>query len=64
MLSRYVGVIELTTTGGRLYDILFDATETRANPSALAIVRHKEFPRACEPDLSEFAKTFGATLIG
>jgi hypothetical protein len=63
VLPRYVGIIELSTTSGPLYDVLLDATETRANPSALAFVQHPAFPAAHRTNLQAIAKQFAATLI-
>jgi hypothetical protein len=63
VLSRYVGVIELSATNGPLYDVLLDATETRANPSALVVVQHPAFPTPGQPGLAAIAKKFGAALI-
>ncbi len=63
VLPRYVGIIELSTSTGPLYDVLLDATETRANPSALAFVRHPPFPTAYHDSLQAIAKKFAATLV-
>ena len=38
VFSRYVGLIEIASADGPLFDILTDVTETDANPSVLAIV--------------------------
>jgi hypothetical protein len=63
VLSRYIGVIELSVPNGPLYDVLLDATETRANPSALAVVQHPRLPARCQQGLAAIAKKFGAALI-
>jgi len=62
-LPRYLGIIELSTTSGPLYDVLLDATETRANPSTLAFVQHPAYPAPYRPNLQAIAKKFAATLI-
>jgi hypothetical protein len=43
-LSRYVGVIEIAIPDGPLFDVVLDATETNANPAALACVRRQKLP--------------------
>ena len=39
VLSRYIGLIELSDDEGPLLDVLLDSTETVANPSVLAMRR-------------------------
>ena len=63
VLPRYVGIIELRTSTGHLYDVLLDATETRANPSALAFVQRSQFPPAHQDNLRAIAKKFAAIHI-
>jgi hypothetical protein len=63
VLSRYVGVIELSVPDGPLLDILLDATETQANPSGLAIVRSQNWPAAALTKLDAMAKVFGGTCL-
>ncbi|HKY55662.1 MAG TPA: hypothetical protein VJM08_15200 [Anaerolineales bacterium] len=63
VLSRYIGVIEMTLTKGPLFDVLLDATETRANPSVLAFVRRSEFPERHKKSFHLIAKNCGAKVI-
>jgi len=62
-LSRYLGAIEITTADGPLFDVLLDATETRANPAALACVRRHLLPSGAERELGAIANRLGARLI-
>jgi hypothetical protein len=55
MLSRYIGLIEIHTDQGPLFDIVVDTTETHANPSVLACVAREaanDFVRAVVKDLA------------
>lgn len=63
VLSRFVGLIEITNEEEPLFDILLDATETLANPSALAIVGRRGLPAKYHPDLRNIADQFAARLI-
>jgi hypothetical protein len=63
VLSRYVGVIELSIPEGPLFDVLLDATETRANPSAVAFVVRTEFPKKYVAQLGLVAKNTGARMF-
>ena len=63
VLSRYIGLIELSVASGPLFDVLLDATETRANPSVLAFVRRREFPAKHKESLWQIAKNCGAKMI-
>jgi hypothetical protein len=63
VLSRYVGVIEITAPDGPLFDVLLDATETNANPAALACVRRHLLPKGGERALAAIASKLGAVLI-
>jgi hypothetical protein len=62
VMSRYLGLIEISGPDGPLFDVLLDATETRANPSALAFVRRKVSENYLE-DLRVIAHRCGAKLI-
>lgn len=57
-LSRYVGLIEFSQAGSPLFDLIMDATETKANPAALACVRRKGLPAGGEVKLRVIAKLF------
>ncbi len=54
-LSRYVGVIEITTPAGPLFYLILDATETNANPAALVWVRRRMMPAESEEGLRAYA---------
>src|SRR6266699_1515893 len=62
-LSRYVGVIEITTPAGPLFDLILDATETNANPAALVWVRRRMMPAESEEGLRAYAASIGAEFI-
>lgn len=62
-LSRYVGVIEIAASNGELFDVILDATETNANPAALAWVRRKGLPAEGEVGLRAVAEKLGAEFI-
>jgi hypothetical protein len=63
VLSRYVGLLELTGPDGPLYDVLMDATETPANPAAIVCVcRRGLTPKGLEI-VDSFARKIGARLI-
>ena len=62
-LSRYIGLIEISTPAGPLFDVLLDATETNANPAALAWVRHPMLPTECEEGLRAIAASLGADFV-
>jgi len=63
VLSRYIGVIELSAPDGALCDILLDATETEANPSVLACVRRRALPADGERKLEALAVNLAARCI-
>lgn len=63
VLSRFVGLIEFTNEDAPLFDVLLDATETLANPSALAVVGRKGLPAKYYPVLQNIARQFAARLI-
>jgi hypothetical protein len=63
VLSRYVGLIELSLPSGPLFDVLLDATETRANPSALALIRRSEFPMEYRREFELIARNCGANVL-
>lgn len=63
VLSRYTGLIELTTSNGPLFDVLLDATETMANPSIRALVRRKEVHPKYKARLEIIAKNCAAKMI-
>jgi hypothetical protein len=62
-LSRYIGVIEIGIAEGPLFDVLLDATETRANPAALACVCRERLPVGSKEQLGAIASRLGAKLI-
>jgi len=63
VLSRYVGIIEIAGPDGPLFDLLLDATEIRANPSALACVRRASLLPSAETTLGFIATKLGAHFI-
>lgn len=63
VLSRFVGLIEITNEEEPLFDVLLDATETLANPSALAVVGRSGLPAKYNPELTNIARQFAARLI-
>jgi hypothetical protein len=63
VLSRFVGLIEISASEGPLFDVLLDTTETRANPSALVFIKRSAFPASQENALKVLAGEFGAALI-
>lgn len=62
-MSRYIGVIEISGPSGPLFDIVLDATETRANPSALACVKREALPAGTETRIAAIATRLGAAFI-
>jgi hypothetical protein len=62
-LSRYVGIIEITASDHELFDVVLDATETNANPAALAWVRRRSLPSEGEEGLRAVAGKLGAEFI-
>jgi hypothetical protein len=63
VLSRYLGLIEITGPDCALFDVLLDATETRANPSALALIRRSGLPEKYVADLEVIARNCGARFV-
>jgi hypothetical protein len=63
VLSRYVGVIEITVPDGPLVDMVLDATETQANPSVLGCVRRRLWPSSDLEKLRHLATQLGARFI-
>lgn len=63
VLSCYIGVIEVSATAGPLFDVVLDATETRANPSILAFIHRNAFPTSHQAELGMIANKCGARLI-
>jgi hypothetical protein len=62
-LSRYLGLVEISAPEGPLFDVLLDATETRANPSALVFVRRKGLPDKYVADLEVIAQKCAARFV-
>ena len=62
-LSRFIGLIEITHDEEPLFDVLLDATETLANPSALALVGHGGMPTKYHTELATIASVFAAQSI-
>ncbi|MBI3864170.1 MAG: hypothetical protein HY290_19985 [Planctomycetia bacterium] len=62
-LSRFIGLIEISIPDGPLFDVVLDATETRANPAVLCWVRRCTLPPASEAALAIMAKQLGGAWI-
>lgn len=63
VLSRYIGLIELSDDEGPLLDILLDSTETVANPSVLACVTRRRLDADAEEALSHLARQLAADFF-
>lgn len=63
VLSRFVGLIEITNEDEPLFDVLLDATETLANPSALAVVGRRGLPSKYHQDLRNIANNLAARFV-
>jgi hypothetical protein len=62
-LSRYVGLIEIASPVGPLFDAVLDTTDSGANPCALALVRRAQLPAAAVRHLEVLTTIFGARRI-
>jgi hypothetical protein len=62
-MSRYLGLIEITTPDEPLLDVLLDTTEAGANPFVLAYVQHRAMPSGMETRLKTLAATFGGQVF-
>ena len=63
VLSRYVGLIELSDEEGPLLDILIDSTETVANPSVLACVQRRRLDPDAESTLLHVSQQLAAEFV-
>ena len=63
VLSRYIGLIELSDDEGPLLDILLDSTETVANPSVLACVVRRSLDADAEEALSQLSERLAAAHV-
>ena len=63
VLSRYIGLIELSDDEGPLLDILLDSTETVANPSVLACVVRRSLDADAEEALSQLSQRLAAAHV-
>ena len=63
VLSRYVGVIEISSPAGALFDVLLDATETRPNPSSIACVKREKLPRRGIGKVRAIARKLAAPFL-
>ncbi len=63
VLSRYVGVVEIGSPGGPLFDVLFDTTETAASLAVRACVRREGLPNGSEKQLQAIARWLRAAAI-
>lgn len=62
-VSRYVGLIELTTPDEPLLDVLLDTTEPGANPFVLGYVQHRAMPSGMESRLKALVDVFGGRIF-
>ena len=62
-LSRYLGLIELESSGHPVCDILVDTTEARPNPSILALVGREGLPNGGDKTLQIIARNLGCLGI-
>jgi hypothetical protein len=56
VLSRYVGVLEIGSPAGPLFDVLFDTTETDASLAVRACVRRERLPAGNDTQLRAIAR--------
>src|SRR5205085_2379501 len=63
VLSRWLGIVELSGANGPLLDVLLDATETRANPAVLALVRRNALPQPGGVVIQVLADQLGGAAI-
>ncbi|MDE2823740.1 MAG: hypothetical protein OXK79_09575 [Chloroflexota bacterium] len=63
VLSRYIGLIELSDDEGPLMDILLDSTETVANPSVLACVVRRSLDADAEETLAHLSQQLAAAHV-
>lgn len=63
VLSRYIGLIELSDDEGPLLDVLLDSTETVANPSVLACVARRRLDADTDEVLSYLARQLAAAFV-
>lgn len=63
VLSRYIGLIELSDSEGPLLDILLDSTETVANPSVLACVVRRSLDDDAEKAFFHLSQKLAATHV-
>ncbi len=63
VLSRYVGLIEITNESGPLLDVLLDTTETGAGPCVLACVKRGAFPQNGQNVLTALSRFLNANVL-
>ena len=63
VLSRYIGLIELSDDEGPLLDILLDSTETVANPSVLACVVRRSLDADDDEALAHLSQRLAAAHV-
>ena len=63
VLSRYIGLIELSDDEGPLLDVLLDSTETVANPSVLACVVRRSLDADAEAALFHLSRRLAAAHV-
>jgi len=63
VLSRYIGLIELSDDDGPVLDVLLDSTETVANPAVLACVVRRTLDTDAEGELSRLSRRLAAAHV-
>ena len=63
VLSRYIGIIEVSDDEGPILDVLLDSTETVANPSVLACVLRRGLDAAAEEELFHLSRRLAAAFV-
>ena len=63
VMSRYVGLIELSGDPGSILDIVFDTTETHSESAVLACVNRSQFDESQMEALRLVSVQLGAELI-
>ncbi|MYC48392.1 MAG: hypothetical protein F4X45_08710 [Chloroflexi bacterium] len=63
VLSRYVGLIEISSPEGPVLDVVVDSTESMPDSAVLACVRRSRFPADQSEFLEQLSNELGAKLI-
>ena len=63
VLSRYIGLIEITGPDGPILDIVVDSTETNSESATLACIKRSGFPETQIKPLEAISKYLGVVGI-